>query len=120
MLASLIVSACGFAGMIAGSILAQTAPGSDFGPWVSGGSASIAVGALVYMARALTTGRLVARDTQAETEHLKELVRETAELARKVTSVAEAGADRERTLHNLLVERWEQRSGRHVPREDER
>jgi hypothetical protein len=95
MLASLIVSACGFAGMIAGSILAQTAPGSDFGPWVSGGSASIAVGALVYMARMLITGRLVSRDTAAEMSKL-------AELVERVTAALEQSAERERSLYRLV------------------
>ena len=119
MLASLTVSACGFAGMIAGSILAQTtAPGSDLGPWVAGSSASICAAALAYAFRALLTGRMVSRDVQAEIDQLKSLAQQLATLVDKVSAIAEASAERERSYHRLLLNRLESKRGHPLTTEE--
>lgn len=118
---ALLTVLVGNAVMVGGSLLAQTASGGpgDLAPWISGAGSVTAVGGIVYIARLMATGQLVARDPAAETEALKDLVRDTAELTRRVTAIAEAGADRERTLHDLLVRKYEVISGRRVPREED-
>lgn len=110
---ALIAAIAGNAAVMAGALLAQTAsPGAaDFAPWISGAGSMTAVAGLVYVARLMATGQLVARDPAAEAEQLKDALRE-------VVRIAEAGGDRERAYHNLLVRRYESQSGRNVPRKD--
>lgn len=53
------------------SFAQTTAP--DLGPWVSGGSATMAVGGLVYVARLLASGRLVHSDSAAREKALEDM-----------------------------------------------
>lgn len=95
------------------ALLAQTAGGTpaDFAPWISGAGSVTAVGGIVYIARLMATGQLVARDPAAENEQLKDMVR-------AVTALTEESAERERSYHSLLVRRYEAQTGRNVPRKD--
>lgn len=109
---ALIAVLAGNATIALGGLLAQTASGGagDFAPWITGAGSVTAVGGIVYIARLMATGQLVARDPAAEHEQLKDMVRRVVELE-------EASADRERSFHNLLVRRYEAESGRRVERE---
>lgn len=120
-LAALVATGAGFTAW-AGGILAQTAGGDtavDLAPWISGGGAITAVGALAYIARLMANGGLVSRDVATHVEQLKELLDESLDRERKLEKCVEAGAERERSYHSLLVERYEAFSGRRVPRKDE-
>jgi len=61
-------------GAVASAVTAAADTSADLGPWVQGGSAVLAVGALGYIARMLADGRLVARDTAAEIALLKTML----------------------------------------------
>lgn len=68
----------------------------DFGPWVQGGSATLAVGALAYIAKLFAQGKLVARDS-AEAE--KKLAETNAELV----DIIKASTLREDRLFDVLI-----------------
>lgn len=68
----------------------------DFGPWVQGGSATLAVGALAYIAKLFAQGKLVARDS-AEAE--KKLAETNAELV----DIIKTSAIREDRLFDMLI-----------------
>jgi hypothetical protein len=103
----------GNAAMAAAAILAQTSGGgaADIAPWVSGAGSMTAVAGIVYIARLMATGQLVARDPAAENEALKDYLR-------RVLNVEEAGRDREVSYHNLLVDRYEAQTGRRIQRDE--
>lgn len=90
---ALLVSAVGTL-----ALAAQTAaPTNELAPYISGGGAAAAVGGLVYIARLMANGRLVARDPAVEAEALKGLLD-------RVLKVEEVGGERERSYHALLVD----------------
>lgn len=91
------------AGMAVAGIVSFAAElnNSDLGPWVQGGSATIAVGTLAYIAKLFAQGSLVARDS-AEAEK---------KLADNSIALVDALKDshlREDRLYDLLMERREQ------------
>lgn len=81
-----------------GGMLAQASGGGDIAPLVSGGGAVTAVGGIVYIARLMATGRLVARDTDV-------VSRELEQLAVKITNVADRALQREKDYHDTFIAR---------------
>ena len=107
-LAGLATATIGFAGTIGGWLLAQaSSPNADIGPWVSGGSAATAVAGLVYAARLSWTGRIVARDVQAEAEKMRELVEASHAREEALIRAIEQSGERERSYYRLLHDRRE-------------
>lgn len=76
---------------------ATTGTPADFAPWISGGGAVTAVGGIVYIARLMATGQLVARDPAKEAAELKTLLDQVLEVTR-------TGADREAAYRQLLLD----------------
>lgn len=95
MLPGFTATLSGFAVTQAGWVLAQTEPGADFGPWVSAGGSVTAVAGIVYIAKMLADGKLVARDPSQVEQQLKALVE-------KVSEVAREGHEREQDYMRLL------------------
>lgn len=78
-------------------IIAQSAPSADsVAPWVSAGGSGVAVAGIVYIARLMATGRLVARDPALEARTLERLTETSLEIAK-------AAHEREKTLMDLLL-----------------
>lgn len=94
-------------GTAAGSFIAQASGGAadNLAPWATGGGAAAAVGGIVYIARLMATGRLVARDTAVAEASLTKLAADLVELVK-------ASAARETDYRRLLIERFEAGSGR--------
>lgn len=71
--------------------------GSDLAPFVSGGGAMAAVGGLVYVARLMASGRLVAIDTRSQNESMKAMAEgyraELAESRRREDRALQREAD---------------------------
>lgn len=86
------------AGMMSLSEVLAQASGAptDLAPYVSGAGSVTAVGGIVYIARLLATGRLVARDPSIEAEALKKLAENNAHLA-------EEAHEREGHYRDLLL-----------------
>ena len=81
-------------GSISTHVVAQVSgAGGDLGPWVQGGSAVLAVGALAYIARLLAGGKLVAVDTAARDAELLKIIergeRREAESERRAKAAME-------------------------------
>lgn len=103
----LVTTLAGFGLVNVGTFLAQTAgPANDFAPYVSGAGSITAVGGIVYIARLLATGRLVARDPFIETEALKKLAEVNADLLKDAHTRESAYLD---LLHQRLTDRPERR-----------
>lgn len=84
MFLALIVSSAGFALGQLGVLLAQTSTptGQDLGPWVSAAGAAAAVSGMVYIAKMMADGKLVARDPAAVESRLMSI----AERANQLTA----------------------------------
>jgi hypothetical protein len=82
-----------------GALLAQvpSSGGGELAPYVSGAGSITAVAGIVYIARLLATGRLVARDPSIEAEALKKLADSNAELAKEAH-------EREANYRDLLLQ----------------
>lgn len=85
---------------IAANVVAQVAPsgGAELGPWVSGGSATIAVGALVWVTKKLTSGDLVARPTADNLERLEGIAKGYERQAARLHDTIAEGNRREDRL----------------------
>lgn len=97
-----------------GNVLGQTSPTTDpstIAPWVSAGGSVTAVGGIVYIARLLATGRLVARDPAEVEKRLQTLVDE-------VSAVAEEGHQREVDYLEFLKARVSEYLGQPKPNHD--
>jgi hypothetical protein len=70
---------------------------TDLAPWVSGGGAATAVAGIVYIAKLMATGKLVARDPALEAAELKQLLD-------RVLTVATASGEREDAYRQLLLD----------------
>lgn len=80
-------------------LLAQASGSADnLAPWASGGGAAASVGAIIYIARLMAIGRLVARDTAVAEATLTQLTKE-------VTEIAKAALEQQASYHQLLVDR---------------
>lgn len=77
---ALLVSLGGITAMVLGQAGNDSTP---IGAWVSGGGAAAAVSGIVYIARLMATGKLVARDPDAEARALKELLDQVLKLAQE-------------------------------------
>lgn len=82
MFPALIVSTAGFAVGQLGVLLEQTSTptGQDLGPWVSAAGAAAAVSGMVYIAKMMADGRLVARDPAAVETKLTNLTETSQQL----------------------------------------
>ena len=70
--------------------------------WISGGAATIAVGALAYIAKQFAGGNLVARDTAAAEAQLARTNAQLVDLIADVTKVVRESARREDILVDEL------------------
>jgi hypothetical protein len=77
--AAIGLAAIGVVGQAVTAVLVA-ASGADLGPWVSGGSATAAVGGLVYIAKRLASGELVARNVAEIEKRAEERERQMLEL----------------------------------------
>lgn len=91
-------------------VVAQT--GSELGPWVSGGGAAAAVGALVYMAKLLADGKLVAINTAERERYDQDALKQMGELVKKgmsredvLAELVEDCKEREDVFRSFLVGR---------------
>jgi hypothetical protein len=98
MLAGFIITALGGMASVVG-VVASASGNGDVGQYLSGGGAAAAVGGLVYVARLMATGQLVARDTHEESETLKDYLE-------RVLTVEMGSAAREREMGAFL---WRQK-----------
>lgn len=80
----------------AASVIATTAGDTGLGPWVSGGGAAAAVGGLVYVAKKLAAGDLVAFP-------VSEIVKHQQEREMKLEGMLEDSLRREDSYHRLLT-----------------
>lgn len=81
-LAGIVTTLVGAALSSFGWLLAQTAgdTGADFGPWVSAGGSATAVAGIVYIAKLMADGKLVARDPAASEQRLTSLTETSHQL----------------------------------------
>lgn len=100
------LGATGF-GVIAatlGPFIAQaTAP--DVAPWVSAGGATAAVGGLVYVARLLASGQLIAAPVAAREKEASEREKVLERLVEQSHDLIAEGNRREDAFHRFLINR---------------
>ena len=73
------VASLGLLANMGATVLAQVDDPSNLAPWVSGGGAAAAIGALVYMAKLISDGKLVAVNTADREQKLFELIKDANE-----------------------------------------
>lgn len=99
----LLAAISGMSGLAVSNLAQAASP--DLSPWVSGGSATVAVAGLAYVARQLASGKLVHSDTAARERALEDLT----ERAMAAFSMA---ADREADYRKLLMDAFGKGYGR--------
>lgn len=98
-LVALAATTVGIVGVAAGPVLAQVPP--DASPWVAGGSATIAVGGLAFMAKKVASGELVAVAVDQLLEDAAEREDKAAEREAKLTELLQESHRREDSLRDL-------------------
>jgi hypothetical protein len=83
-------------------LLAQAAA-PDVAPWVSAGGATAAVGGLVYVARLLASGELVASPVADRERDLRRLVHQSERREERLQELLEEAGRREDSYHRVLT-----------------
>lgn len=99
---ALLTAALGTVLAAAGSVFAAANNTTDFTPWVSGGGAAAAVGGLVYIAKKLADGSLVAYP-------VADLHRQSDERERQLHELVDDSRQREDSLRLLILQQRGQR-----------
>lgn len=87
----------------AGALIAQAATeGGTVVTVTSAGATASAVAALIYIARLMATGQLVAKSTHDDTKRLTELAVTVAETNRALAALAKDGRHRENELWDFI------------------
>lgn len=102
LVAAIAIAAVGVLAQASALVLAA-ASGDAVTPWVSGGGAAAAVGGLVYMAKKLMAGELVALNTAQMIEKAGERDQRFADLVTRVLEVERDGREREDAHRALLL-----------------
>lgn len=96
-IAALATTAIGFVISTMGAVLAETS-GSSVAPWAQVTGTAAAVGGLVYVAKLLADGRLVAQP-------VSDLVKEGARREERLHELVNESVDRENALRAFLIQK---------------
>lgn len=92
---ALTTAAVGFAGSTIATVIAETS-GSSVAPWAQVTGTAAAVGGLVYVAKLLADGRLVAQP-------VADLLRESAHREERLHQALDESQERENALRAFLI-----------------
>lgn len=76
--------------------------GLDTGTFTAAGATTAAVGALVYIARLMASGQLIAKNTAKAEEKQAEMLATMLEVNRELVALVKHGEQRERELWDFL------------------